>query len=158
MPGRLVTRPYRDADADSATRCLLRAFHADPLMRAMVDDCMRHDWDAVAPVMFAWTTWMLHASYGMTDVTVDADTGEVLCNMTSKYGHEAYGNTSAVFNEADYIAILPCIFGHQPGLQRPFTFGPDTRLRAIKYFNNTFRHLGQMAQWTGLMVYDTDPY
>lgn len=79
MPGRLVTRPYRDADADSATRCLLRAFHADPLMRAMVDDCMRHDWDAVAPVMFAWTTWMLHASYGMTDVTVDADTGEVLC-------------------------------------------------------------------------------
>ena len=27
-----------------------------------------------------------------------------------------------------------------------------------RYFNNTHRHLGQMAQWTGLMVYDTDPY
>ena len=35
---------------------------------------------------------------------------------------------------------------------------PDTNLTAVKYFNNTYRHLGQMAQWTGLMVYDTDPY
>ena len=35
---------------------------------------------------------------------------------------------------------------------------PETNLTAIKYFNNTYRHLGQMAQWTGLMVYDNDPY
>ena len=83
---------------------------------------------------------------------------DVLCNMTGVYGHPSYGNTSAIFNEADYIAIMPCIFGHQAGLQFPFTFGPTTRLRAVKYFNNTYRHLGQMAQWTGLMVYDTDPY
>ena len=63
-----------------------------------------------------------------------------------------------VFDERGYITILPCIFGHQPGLQFPFTLEPDTNITAVKYFNNTFRHLGQMAQWTGLMVYDTDPY
>ena len=41
---------------------------------------------------------------------------------------------------------------------RRFVLTPTTRLRAVKYFNNTFRHMGQMAQWTGLMKYDTDPY
>ena len=62
------------------------------------------------------------------------------------------------FNEPNYIAIPPCIFGNQPGLQTPFQITPDTNILAVKYFNNTYRHLGQMAQWTGLMVYDTDPY
>ena len=44
------------------------------------------------------------------------------------------------------------------GLQFPVVLSPETNLTAVKYFNNTYRHLGQMAQWTGLMVYDTDPY
>ena len=81
------------------------------------------------------------------------DTGEVICNMTA-----SYGRGEAVFDEAGYIAILPCIFGHQAGLQFPVVLSPETNLTAVKYFNNTYRHLGQMAQWTGLMVYDTDPY
>ena len=88
----------------------------------------------------------------------NADTGEIICNMTAMYGDEKYGSTNKPFNEKDYITILPCIFGHQPGLQFPFNLTPDTNITAIKYFNNTYRHLGQMAQWTGLMVYDTDPY
>ena len=62
------------------------------------------------------------------------------------------------FNEANYIAIPPCLFGHQAGLRGPVTISPSTNITAIKYFNNTFRHLGQMAQWTGLMKYDTDPF
>ena len=62
------------------------------------------------------------------------------------------------FNEKDYVAIPPCIFGDQPGLQTPFTLSPETKVLAIKYFNNTYRHLGQMAQWTGLMVYDSDAF
>jgi hypothetical protein len=78
--------------------------------------------------------------------------------MTAKYGEEKYGKTSTVFNEKDYLTILPCIFGYQPGLQFPFSLSPETNITAIKYFNNTYRHLGQMAQWTGLMVYDIDPY
>ena len=78
--------------------------------------------------------------------------------MTAKYGEEKYGSTDNVFNEKDYITILPCIFGYQEGLQFPFNLDPETNITAIKYFDNTYRHLGQMAQWTGLMVYDTDPY
>ena len=51
------------------------------------------------------------------------------------------------------------IFSH---LRCPTSFGiskpSDTNLYAVKYFNNTFRHFGQMAQWSGLLTYDTDPY
>ena len=88
----------------------------------------------------------------------NVDTHEIICNITAKYGEEKYGSTSDVFNEKDYLTILPCIYGFQPGLQFPFELKPETNLKAIKYFNNTYRHLGQMAQWNGLMVYDTDPY
>ena len=89
----------------------------------------------------------------------NVDTNQILCNITAKYGDEKYGgSTDDVFNEKDYIAIPPCLFGFQPGLQFPFELSPDTNIKAIKYFNNTYRHLGQMAQWNGLMVYDTDPY
>ena len=50
----------------------------------------------------------------------------------------------------DYVAIAPCLWGYQPGLPKPITFSPETNLTAIKYFNNTYRHMGQMAQWTTL--------
>eukprot|EP00747_Dinoflagellata_sp_TGD_P077429 gnl/TRDRNA2_/TRDRNA2_159587_c2_seq2.p1 gnl/TRDRNA2_/TRDRNA2_159587_c2~~gnl/TRDRNA2_/TRDRNA2_159587_c2_seq2.p1 ORF type:complete len:114 (+),score=16.10 gnl/TRDRNA2_/TRDRNA2_159587_c2_seq2:74-415(+) len=99
-----------------------------------------------------------HAPSCIREEFWNADTGEIICNVTAEYGSEKYGPVSGVFNEANYIAIPPCIFGYQSGLQKPFTLSPDTNITAIKYFNNTFRHLGQMAQWTGLMVYDTDPF
>jgi len=100
----------------------------------------------------------MHAPSAIREELWNVDTGEILCNVTAEYGKVEYGNLSQVFNEADYVAIPPCIFGHQPGLQKPFTLLPETKLKAVKYFNNTYRHLGQMAQWTGLMVYDSDPY
>jgi len=99
-----------------------------------------------------------HAPSCIREEFWNADTGEIICNVTARYGSPEYGSPGRVFNEADYIAIPPCIFGDQPGLQKPFTLTPDTKITAVKYFNNTYRHLGQMAQWTGLMVYDTDPY
>jgi hypothetical protein len=43
------------------------------------------------------------------------------------------------------------------GPQTPPSLRPDANLTAVKYFNNTFRHMGQMAQWTGLMVYEGEP-
>jgi hypothetical protein len=49
------------------------------------------------------------------------------------------------------------LWGYEPGLKEPLHLKPDTNLFAIKYFNDSYRHMGQMAQWTGLMVYDTDP-
>ena len=88
----------------------------------------------------------------------NTDTNEILCNITARYGDEKYGSTDDVFNEKDYLAISPCLYGYQAGLQFPFHLSPDTNIKAIKYFNNTYRHIGQMAQWNGLMVYDTDPY
>eukprot|EP00944_MAST-04C_sp_MAST-4C-sp1_P015663 g15663.t1 len=99
-----------------------------------------------------------HAPSCIREEFWNADTGEIICNMTALYGDERYGSTNSVFNEANYITIAPCIFGYQPGLQYPFTLTQDTNITAIKYFNNTWRHLGQMAQWTGLMIYDSDPY
>jgi hypothetical protein len=77
------------------------------------------------------------------------DTGELICRSIAKYG-----TGTEVFNEANYVAIPPCIWGHQAGLHLPPTITPQTNLTAIKYFNNSFRHMGQMAQWTGLMVYE----
>ena len=47
--------------------------------------------------------------------------------------------------------LNPCIWGSQPGLRSPPSITADTNLTAIKYFNNTFRHLGQMAQWTVML-------
>jgi hypothetical protein len=79
----------------------------------------------------------------------NADTDELICGVTARYG-----NGTDLFNEANYVALPPCLWGEQEGLQKPITLKPTTNLRAIKYFNNSFRHLGQMAQWTGLMVYE----
>jgi len=99
-----------------------------------------------------------HAPSCIREEFWNADTNELICNVTAMYADVKYGALSDVFNEANYITIPPCLFGDQPGLRHPVTLKPDTNIRAVKYFNNTFRHLGQMAQWTGLMVYDTDPY
>eukprot|EP00463_Aulacantha_scolymantha_P000832 TRINITY_DN1553_c0_g1_i1.p1 TRINITY_DN1553_c0_g1~~TRINITY_DN1553_c0_g1_i1.p1 ORF type:complete len:375 (+),score=45.37 TRINITY_DN1553_c0_g1_i1:113-1126(+) len=99
-----------------------------------------------------------HAPSCIREEFWNADTGEIICNVTAKYGSPKYGSLNQVFNEADYIAIPPCIFGDQAGLHKPVEILPHTKVTAIKYFNNTFRHLGQMAQWTGLMKYDTDIY
>jgi hypothetical protein len=99
-----------------------------------------------------------HAPSCIREEFWNADTGEIICNVTAIYGSPEFGSLNSTFNEEGYIAIPPCIFGAQPGLQTPFRIDADTNITAIKYFNNTYRHLGQMAQWTGLMVYDTDPY
>ena len=99
-----------------------------------------------------------HAPSCIREELWNADTGEIICNVSAMYGDAAYGSVYDVFNEPNYITIPPCLFGYQEGLQYPFTLNMDTNITAIKYFNNTWRHLGQMAQWTGLMVYDTDPY
>ena len=113
---------------------------------------------STANMSFLVMTPHCHAPSCLREELWNADTGEVLCNVTALYGHPSHGSTNAVFNEADYVALPPCIFGHQPGLQRPWTLSADTRIVAHKYFNNTYRHFGQMAQWTGLMTYATDPY
>jgi hypothetical protein len=113
-----------------------------------------------------WKSWSpfvmtphCHAPSCIREELWNADTGEILCNMTAHYGNAKYGPLRGVFNEQDYVAILPCLYSNnQEGLQTPFVITADTNITAIKYFNNTYRHLGQMAQWTGMMTYDTDPF
>ena len=127
----------------------------------------------------------------------NADTGEILCNMTAAYG-QVRGSATSYLSSLTQVttplmtlmfcrdkeclmrrATLPYfpvflvtspVCNSHSGLNHLLsqfycvllTFStsltPETNLTAIKYFNNTYRHLGQMAQWTGLMVYDTDPY
>jgi len=100
-----------------------------------------------------------HAPDCIREELWNADTNEIICNVSINYGDDAYGNRSMVFNEANYVAIPPCLWGYQAGLQTPLqNLTAKTNLRAVKYFRNTYRHVGQMAQWTGLMIYDTDPY
>ena len=80
----------------------------------------------------------------------NADTKEIICNMTAQYGSEEHGSThqvilslimitmitimfifilvstitvTQVFNEADYLTILPCLFGSQADSP---TFGHPT--------------------------------
>ena len=96
-----------------------------------------------------------HAPSCIREEIWNADTGQIICNVSVMYGSEVWGpGQKNVFNEANYVAIPPCIFGNQSGIQDPWVITPDTNITAIKYFNNTFRHLGQMAQWTGMMVRD----
>ena len=112
-------------------------------------------WTRATPLVM---TPHCHAPSCLREELWNADTGEILCNMTARYGGEAFGEVGRAFNERDYVTMAPCLFGAQPGLQYPFNLTARTNLTAVKYFNNTFRHLGQMAQWTGLLVYDTDAF
>lgn len=89
-----------------------------------------------------------HAPSCIREELYNEDTGELICNATARYG-----TGTEIFNEKNYLALPPCLWGHQPGLRKPLVLLPGTKVKAIKYFNNTFRHLGQMAQWTGMMVY-----
>ena len=103
--------------------------------------------DAYTNLTFLVMSPHCHAPSCIREELWNADTGELLCNVSAMYGSEEHGVLGAVFNEANYVAIPPCIFGDQPGLQEPISLRADTNITAIKYFNNTFRHLGQMAQW-----------
>lgn len=100
-----------------------------------------------------------HAPSCVREQLYNADTGDIICDVSPQYGHARYGSVNKTFNEESYVSISPCLWGYQSGLLQPLVLRPDTNLTAVKYFNNTYRHLGQMAQWTGLMVYDHEtPY
>jgi hypothetical protein len=89
-----------------------------------------------------------HAPSCIREELWNRDTGELICNVSVMYGQG-----TGLFDEADYVAIPPCLWGdRKQGLLEPLTLDPATNITAIKYFNNTFRHFGQMAQWTGLYV------
>lgn len=104
-------------------------------------------------IFFYVMTPHCHAPNCIREELWNADTNTLICSSAARYG-----NAALPFDEAGYVAMTPCLWGDQDGLSTPVIIGPETNLTAVKYFNNTFRHVGQMAQWTGLMKYDTDMY
>jgi hypothetical protein len=89
-----------------------------------------------------------HAPSCISEELYNADTGDLICKVMAQYG-----TGDQAFNESGFVALHPCLFGFEPGLRTPIILSPETNLLAIKVFNNTYRHVGQMAQWTGLMIY-----
>ena len=69
-----------------------------------VEDQPKH-WNFFSPHVM---TPHCHAPSCIREELWNADTGQIICNVSAMYGKPAYGPSSAVFNEADYVAIPPC--------------------------------------------------
>jgi len=151
----LIDDAINDSEEDSAhygTKSLGKISAHLPASQIGLEDVPK-GYKTITPIVM---TPHCHAPDCMNVQMWDADTDTLICNITADYGDEKNGDTRGLFNEANYVAIPPCLYGDQPGLQTPFNLSATTNMVAHKVFNNTFRHLGQMAQWTGLMVYDVD--
>ena len=77
------------------------------------------------------------------------DTGhpmELLCRQVPVYGKGKV--TVNKFDEEGYIALPPCLWGNDKGLQPSVLLPPNTPLVAIKHNRNTkMGHYGEMASW-----------
>merc|ERR1711998_696795 len=71
-----------------------------------------------------------HAPSCLNEELWNADTNELICNVTARYGDGIQN-----YNELDYVALSPCLWGNQSGIPEPITIKPGTNLRAVKHFN-----------------------
>lgn len=90
-----------------------------------------------------------HAATCLSMELYNGDTGELLCRQIPVYGT----GSSDRFDEKDYIAIPPCLWGNEPGLVPPVFLSLDTNLVSIKRNNNTYGHYGEMASWQMRGIY-----
>lgn len=74
------------------------------------------------------------------------DTGELLCAQIPRYGE---GNVHEdKYDEAGYIAIPPCLWGDDHGLEPSVLLPAGTPLYSVKKNRNTkVGHFGEMASW-----------
>ena len=79
-------RKYQPSDNPSATACLKKSFRDDPMFKKMCE-YSNSDWDTFSTEAFSWTNYILAASYDMTEVIVDNETGEVLCAVGWELPH-----------------------------------------------------------------------
>eukprot|EP00730_Choanoeca_flexa_P014858 TRINITY_DN6649_c0_g2_i2.p1 TRINITY_DN6649_c0_g2~~TRINITY_DN6649_c0_g2_i2.p1 ORF type:complete len:719 (+),score=185.41 TRINITY_DN6649_c0_g2_i2:78-2234(+) len=85
-----------------------------------------------------------HAPSCLSMELYNADTGELICEVLPSYGK----GTGGRFDELDYVALAPCLFGSaDEGLNEPMFLNYDTNLMSIKRNNNTYSHYGEMASW-----------
>ena len=73
----------------------------------------------------------------------NADTGELICQHLP-----IFGTGEEIFNELDYIALPPCVWGTEAeGMIPPMYLPKNANLTSIKRNNNTNGHYGDMASW-----------
>ena len=77
------------------------------------------------------------------------DTGhemELLCWQRPKYGVGEVDKDK--YDEAGYLALPPCVWGDEPGLNASLLLPPGTPIVSIKRnFNTKVGHYGEMASW-----------
>lgn len=85
-----------------------------------------------------------HAPSCLSLELYNLDTGNLICRQEPVSG----SGSGATFDELDYIAIPPCLWGsEEDGLVPPALLSWDTNLLSIKRNNNTYTHYGEMASW-----------
>jgi len=86
----------------------------------------------------------------------NADTGMLICRQIPVYGQSPAATAENPYDEKGYLAIPPCLFGPDEGLWPAPYLSYDTNLTFIKWNNNTYGHLGEMAMWQmrGYQSYD----
>jgi len=70
------------------------------------------------------------------------DTKELVCRVTPRLGHG-----DAVYDEAGYVYLPPCQWGHEPHLHPPPFLALDANLSAVKKTNSSVYHYGVMGIW-----------
>ena len=84
-----------------------------------------------------------HAPSCISMELINADTGQTICLI-----EPIYGSGDDIMDEDGYVVALPpCIFGPEKGLQPPPRLSLDANLTAIKKSNSTYFHYGVMSHW-----------
>lgn len=117
------------------------------------DDC-----ECIHTIVYKWTVSNMrliyagghcHAPACITMELYRNDTGhemELLCRQTPVFGK---GNVKEnKYDERGYIALPPCLWGDDEGLNPSILLPPNTPLVSIKHNRNTHMgHYGEMASW-----------
>jgi len=76
----------------------------------------------------------------------DTGTPRLLCRQLPKWGQGNFPKDK--FDEAGYLALPPCLWGEDEGLEPSFFLPENTPLLSVKKNRNTHMgHFGEMASW-----------
>ena len=117
-----------------------------------------NDCECVHTIVYKWTVSNMRLIYAGGHCHAPAcikmelyrnDTGhemELLCRQVPVYGS---GNVTVdKYDELGYIALPPCLWGNDKGLEPSVLLPPNTPLVSIKHNRNTHMgHYGEMASW-----------
>ena len=117
----------------------------------MIEDCFPAEADSTVLLVRAG----LHCHVGcLGGELLNADTGEVLCGVTARWGEGR-----AYLDEAGYtVELPPCLWGSTAdGLRAPPRLSLGTRLRSVVRYSGNASHLGAMAQWQMRGAFERPP-